>query len=510
MSGHVFLSHSSHDTGTVEKILEYLESRGVRCWIAPRDIPPGSDWAESIMNALAGSETMIMVLSSSSNQSAQVRREVEHAVNAGVSIIPVIVDGTEPSVALRYYISAHQWVDASGGLDEGFLRRLADSLLEEQSEAETAAPEKGGVTCDKRGFSNPSGAKHCVECGGRIGPPVEKSKKSKRTIRIVSIVIAVLVLAFVVRAVVRGAGRKKLYSRAMTALQEDRWQDAHRAFERLGSYRDSPTRAYQALLGGIQSLHQRAAVLEAEQSGNADQEWDHLSKACGTFLEEYPDSTASQDVRLYLADALFALQDYTEAGEAYLELAEEDTDTHRVMRTAVRSCESFIAAYQTGGSTDTSAILQRQLRAVSLLADLEPPPRQLVPLVGRVASNHFQAGMYRTSADLWRRIFLHSPSDPARLEAASRLSECYLLMGDTTEAERWKLLATGELPPQSPEGPVQMADSLLPAEDSSVVVEQPPPTPRVPPQAGPRPDQDQQRPPGGRGGARSGSTPGRD
>jgi hypothetical protein len=494
----------------VEKIRDYLESRGVKCWIAPRDIPPGSDWAESIMKALARANTMIMVLTSSSNQSAQVRREVEHAVNAGVSIIPVVVDGTEPSVALRYYISAHQWVDASNGLDEAFLKRLADSLLDEQADGEAGPAPENAVVCSNCGFSNPAGAKHCAECGARIGAVPEKPpQKGRLIVRAVSVIVALLLLAFVVRLVVVGTGKKKLYSAAVTALQEERWQDAYRAFDRLGLFGDSKARAYEALLGGIESLHRRISGLEAERPGGADREWEQLSGLCTTFLQEYPDSTEAPGVRMHLADALFALEDYAEAGDMYLSLAEEGGDAHRSLIAAARCCESFLAAYGAGELSDTSAALQRQLQAVNALVRLQPPPGQLMPFVVRVAENHFQAGMLQTSANLWRRIFMQSPSEPVRMEAASMLSECYLLLGDTTEAERWKLLATGELPARPPEEPHQGADSLPAAEDSLSAEEPPAPHPQTPPETGPRPQPDRPGAQGGRGGERPGSPPGR-
>ena len=44
--GHaVFLSYSSHDQRVADAVCSALEGRGVRCWMAPRDIRPGADWA---------------------------------------------------------------------------------------------------------------------------------------------------------------------------------------------------------------------------------------------------------------------------------------------------------------------------------------------------------------------------------------------------------------------------------------------------------------------------------
>jgi hypothetical protein len=47
MLGKVFISHSSKDQQTADAIRQHLESAGLACWIAPRDIEAGADWTES-------------------------------------------------------------------------------------------------------------------------------------------------------------------------------------------------------------------------------------------------------------------------------------------------------------------------------------------------------------------------------------------------------------------------------------------------------------------------------
>ena len=42
MAHDVFLSHSARDRSYADAIRAKLESRGIRCWIAPRDIRPGT------------------------------------------------------------------------------------------------------------------------------------------------------------------------------------------------------------------------------------------------------------------------------------------------------------------------------------------------------------------------------------------------------------------------------------------------------------------------------------
>ena len=69
MAHDVFISYSSKDKPTADAVCAMLESRGVRCWVAPRDILPGVEYAEALVDALQQSRLMVLVFSSGSNQS---------------------------------------------------------------------------------------------------------------------------------------------------------------------------------------------------------------------------------------------------------------------------------------------------------------------------------------------------------------------------------------------------------------------------------------------------------
>ena len=48
----IFISHSTIDGKLANYLCESFESRGLSCWIAPRNITPGEEWATSITNAI--------------------------------------------------------------------------------------------------------------------------------------------------------------------------------------------------------------------------------------------------------------------------------------------------------------------------------------------------------------------------------------------------------------------------------------------------------------------------
>lgn len=81
MAHDVFISHSSKDKAAADAVCAILEQRKIRCWIAPRDITPGKEWGEAIIDAISASRMMILIFSANANDSPQIRREVERAVN---------------------------------------------------------------------------------------------------------------------------------------------------------------------------------------------------------------------------------------------------------------------------------------------------------------------------------------------------------------------------------------------------------------------------------------------
>lgn len=125
---HVFVSYSSRDRAAAEVIREGLERRGLRCWIAPRDIRPGADWSEEILEAIEQTGLMLLVVSANANASNQIKREVERAVNRGTPILPLRIEDVTPARSLEYFISTSHWMDAIEPPLEPHCDRLATAI----------------------------------------------------------------------------------------------------------------------------------------------------------------------------------------------------------------------------------------------------------------------------------------------------------------------------------------------------------------------------------------------
>lgn len=129
--GHdVFISYSSKDKPTADAACAVLESKGLRCWIAPRDILPGEDWGQSIIAAINGCKVMVLIFSSHANQSQQIKREVERAVHRGLPLIPVRIEDVLPASSLEYFLSTPHWLDAFTPPMERHLLHLAATIMQ--------------------------------------------------------------------------------------------------------------------------------------------------------------------------------------------------------------------------------------------------------------------------------------------------------------------------------------------------------------------------------------------
>ncbi len=112
MQPDVFVSYSSKDKASADAICQRLESEGVICWIAPRDVDAGTDWTERIIQAIDSCQVFVLVFSENANHSDHVRREVAKAVSSKLAVIPVRIANTVPSSSLAYFLGTVHWLDA--------------------------------------------------------------------------------------------------------------------------------------------------------------------------------------------------------------------------------------------------------------------------------------------------------------------------------------------------------------------------------------------------------------
>lgn len=107
----IFISHSSVDAAVAAEVCGFLEGSGKKCFIAPRDIRSGMEYAEELINAIDRSNVMVLLMSKAANSSPHVLREVERAVSKNIPILVCKLEDLELSKSLEYFLMTHQWID---------------------------------------------------------------------------------------------------------------------------------------------------------------------------------------------------------------------------------------------------------------------------------------------------------------------------------------------------------------------------------------------------------------
>jgi adenylate cyclase len=123
----VFISYASEDVAVADKVCSALEAAGFPCWIAPRDVRAGEPYAAAIVEAINACRLMVLVLTKSAIHSRHVFREIERASSKDHQVLSIRMDATELPPELEYFLSADQWLDASGG---GPVERVFPALVE--------------------------------------------------------------------------------------------------------------------------------------------------------------------------------------------------------------------------------------------------------------------------------------------------------------------------------------------------------------------------------------------
>jgi hypothetical protein len=101
----VFLSHATEDQAVTTLIANALAAAGVDTWMSFRDIAPGSHWDEKIEAALKSAAALVVVVTSSSIESRYVRAEVDEAITANKTVVPILVE--DVAIPLRWRTLQH-------------------------------------------------------------------------------------------------------------------------------------------------------------------------------------------------------------------------------------------------------------------------------------------------------------------------------------------------------------------------------------------------------------------
>ncbi len=128
MAGHVFISHGSENSEEANALCAFIEARGVKAWIAPRDVRPGIDYSEELQAAIESCAAFVVLVTDTANKSPYVRAETEMAFSCHKPIFPVRQADIKPAAGLALFLKIRHWTNAYGQQREAAMERLALEL----------------------------------------------------------------------------------------------------------------------------------------------------------------------------------------------------------------------------------------------------------------------------------------------------------------------------------------------------------------------------------------------
>lgn len=108
----VFISYSSRDFNQAQAVRNVLEQNGITCWMAPADIPGGSNYTKEIPLAIRGCQAFVLMLSDNAQKSHWVLKELDAAVNAGKIILPFQLEDVPLRDEFNFLLTGAQRYDA--------------------------------------------------------------------------------------------------------------------------------------------------------------------------------------------------------------------------------------------------------------------------------------------------------------------------------------------------------------------------------------------------------------
>jgi TolB-like protein/Flp pilus assembly protein TadD len=142
----VFISYASQDAAIAQKVCSALEGAGFRCWIAPRDVVPGTLYADGIVGAIDESSILVLILSAQAVASAHVGRELERAASKRHPIVALRLDTAPLTRAFEYFLNESQWIEVGAGNSEAAIEKLVTAVEQHLAPGAATSPTKANRT----------------------------------------------------------------------------------------------------------------------------------------------------------------------------------------------------------------------------------------------------------------------------------------------------------------------------------------------------------------------------
>ncbi len=150
---YIFVSYKHEDSPVVFPELRRMHERGYRIWY-DEGIDPGNEWPDEVAQALAGCSFFVVFLSKQSVESANVRNEINFAVNSGKPFVAVYIEETDLPNGLELRIGGRQAIMKYRMPDDMYRRKmekvLPETLRGEPGQARAESPRQKAAPAPKQ------------------------------------------------------------------------------------------------------------------------------------------------------------------------------------------------------------------------------------------------------------------------------------------------------------------------------------------------------------------------
>lgn len=214
----IFISYSTMDATAAETVRDVLETNGLSCWMAPRDIPGGSNYTKEIPSAIRGCQVFVLILSQNAQKSQWVLRELDSAVNSGKVILPFMLEDCALNDEFNFLLTGAQRYAAYQKKAEALqtlVSRVKAVVIHEEAAApvKEEAPRESAPRPKKQPQSTYLGMERCPACNGGDLKPVKKLKRIDFTEQLMSLIpvagfavgwLGGVILAFILTMLIPG------------------------------------------------------------------------------------------------------------------------------------------------------------------------------------------------------------------------------------------------------------------------------------------------------------------
>ena len=181
----VFISYSSKEMDEAEFVRDILELNGIICWMAPRDIPAGANYAKVIPKAIRDCKVFVLILSENAQNSQFVPRELDNAVTERKTIVPFMLEDCPINEEFNFLLTGTQRIAAyqrKAEVLEGLVRQIwALTGMDSDRDVIVERPEVD--------YSNPKPPRKT------LSQKIKRLMKSKKAMTIILAVVLITFLA---------------------------------------------------------------------------------------------------------------------------------------------------------------------------------------------------------------------------------------------------------------------------------------------------------------------------